>query len=71
MEALFERPEGEPAWNGPYVDGGLEGLTDPWGGTYSLDRGEGVRLVCFGADGEVGGLEADEDVVEVLERARR
>jgi general secretion pathway protein G len=64
LEALFERPPGAEAWNGPYVRK-REHLLDPWNRLYLYrypgDNGD-FDLWSLGADGIEGGDDEDADV---------
>lgn len=67
LDALLEEPPDmeEDKWDGPYVK--ASALLDPWNNRYEYVR-DGVEgqkeydLICFGADGEVGGDGDNEDI---------
>src|SRR5262249_34067407 len=65
LRALRERPEGEPAWNGPYVKQDIP--LDPWGHPYLYkypgDHNDEPDLVSLGADGQPGGEGNNADIV--------
>ena len=56
LQALVERPESEPKWNGPYLQKAPP--PDPWGSAY-LYRSPGekreVDITSYGNDGRPGG----------------
>ena len=56
LQALVERPESEPKWNGPYLQKAPP--PDPWGSAYTY-RSPGekreIDIVSYGNDGRPGG----------------
>jgi general secretion pathway protein G len=56
LKALITKPEGEPRWNGPYLQKSVP--ADPWGNAYQYkqpgEHGE-YDLWSFGKDGQAGG----------------
>ncbi len=64
LKALVERPEGAPAWDGPYLNR-ADGIIDPWGRPY-LYKQPGVHgkfdISSLGADGKDGGSGEDADL---------
>lgn len=64
LKALVERPEGAPAWDGPYLNR-ADGIIDPWGRPY-LYKQPGVHgkfdISSLGADGKEGGTGEDTDL---------
>jgi general secretion pathway protein G len=69
LAALLERPpsaEAAARWSGPYLDGGGDGLLDPWSAPYRYARpGPGGRpfaLTSYGADGAPGGAGENADL---------
>jgi len=64
LAALVQRSGNSPAWNGPYLKGGLV-PADPWGHPY-LYRAPGEHglydLVSLGSDGQEGGAGTAADV---------
>lgn len=68
LNALLVKPQDLPLgakWNGPYLSGNKI-TKDPWGKDYVyLSPGEHVKaydLYSLGADGQVGGEDADADI---------
>ncbi len=64
LKALLEAPAGITSWRGPYLKE-IEGLTDPWGRTYSykLDLETDIFTVStLGRDGVEGGKGEDADI---------
>lgn len=69
LEALRERPEGEPEplnWRGPYLRKAVP--DDPWGRPYVYRspgevNAQGYDLLSLGRDGREGGEGEDRDVV--------
>jgi general secretion pathway protein G len=63
LKALMERPQNEPAWNGPYLRKAVP--LDPWGRAY-LYRLPGTKgdydIVSYGRDGQPGGTGEDADI---------
>jgi len=63
LQALVERPAGEPKWSGPYLRKAVP--NDPWGNPYvyrNTDTGGGVEILSYGRDGRPGGTELDADI---------
>lgn len=63
LDALTTRPEGEPRWNGPYLQS--RAPADPWGNpyVYRLPGSAGdYDLFSFGKDGRPGGEGEDADL---------
>ncbi len=64
LKALLERPDGAPAWNGPYLRK-ADQLLDPWGRPFSYRHpGEhgAYDLYSLGADKTEGGSGEDADI---------
>ncbi len=63
LDALFDRPEGETKWQGPYLK--KKPPPDPWGNKYVYktpgEHGD-YDLLSYGRDGKPGGTAEDEDV---------
>jgi general secretion pathway protein G len=63
LNALTERPQSEPKWNGPYLQKAVP--LDPWGKPYQYkapgEHGE-FDLWSFGKDGQPGGTGEDADI---------
>ena len=63
LNALVQRPQNEPKWNGPYLK--KEVPLDPWGKPYLYtapgERGE-YDLVSLGKDGQPGGTAENADI---------
>ena len=63
LNALLERPQNEPKWNGPYLKKNVP--LDPWGKPYLYkapgERGE-YDLVSLGKDGQPGGTGENADI---------
>ena len=63
LDALFDRPEGEPRWQGPYLK--KKPPADPWGNKYLYkipgEHGD-YDLLSHGRDGKPGGSGEDEDI---------
>jgi general secretion pathway protein G len=63
LNALLERPQNEPKWNGPYLKKAVP--LDPWGKPY-LYRIPGQKsdfdLVSYGKDGVAGGNGENADI---------
>jgi general secretion pathway protein G len=63
LNALTQRPQNEPRWNGPYLQKAVP--LDPWGKVYQY-RSPGERgdfdLWSFGKDGQPGGSGENADV---------
>jgi general secretion pathway protein G len=64
LAALVQRPGSIPAWNGPYLKGGLV-PADPWGNPY-IYRAPGQHgtydLSSYGSDGQEGGTGTAADI---------
>jgi general secretion pathway protein G len=64
LAALVKRPGSSPAWNGPYLKGGLV-PADPWGNPY-VYRSPGEHgsydIISYAADGQEGGTGAAADI---------
>ena len=54
-----------PRWDGPYLP--KEVPLDPWGHPYVYivpgDNGAPYKIMSYGADGQPGGIDANEDIV--------
>jgi general secretion pathway protein G len=65
LTALVQSPGTIPAWNGPYLKGGVV-PNDPWGKPY-LYRSPGEHgsydIVSYGSDGQEGGTGTAADIV--------
>ena len=63
LNALMNRPEGDPKWNGPYLRDQVP--ADPWGNPYVF-RAPGANgdsdLFSYGKDGRPGGEGEDADL---------
>ena len=63
LNALVQRPQNEPKWNGPYLRKAVP--LDPWGKAY-LYRSPGERgdydIVSLGKDGQPGGSGESADI---------
>jgi general secretion pathway protein G len=63
LNALMQRPQNEPKWNGPYLQKAIP--LDPWGKPYQYkspgERGE-FDIWSFGKDGQPGGTGENADV---------
>jgi general secretion pathway protein G len=63
LNALIQRPQNEPKWNGPYLKKDVP--LDPWGKPYLYtapgERGE-YDLVSLGKDGQPGGTAENADI---------
>ena len=63
LNALLERPQNEPKWNGPYLKKSVP--LDPWGKPYLYkapgEKGE-YDLVSLGKDGQPGGTGENADI---------
>jgi len=63
LNALLERPQNEPKWNGPYLKKAVP--LDPWGKPYAY-RAPGEKgdfdLISFGKDGAPGGSGENADL---------
>lgn len=65
LQALREKPENAPNWQGPYTD--KEISLDPWKHPYIYrfpgEHGDDPDLICYGADGQPGGEGINADIV--------
>jgi general secretion pathway protein G len=65
LKALREKPEGVNGWQGPYLP--QEVPTDPWGRAYVYkypgEHGDEPDIISYGADGQPGGTDMNEDIV--------
>ena len=65
LTALVQSPGTIPAWNGPYLKGGVL-PNDPWGKTY-VYRSPGEHgpydIMSYGSDGQEGGTGTAADIV--------
>jgi general secretion pathway protein G len=65
MTALVQNPGSIPAWNGPYLKGGVL-PNDPWGKSY-VYRSPGEHgpydIMSYGSDGQEGGTGTAADIV--------
>lgn len=64
LKALWEKPENEPLWNGPYLSKQIP--KDPWGRDYAYKTpGEHgpYDLHSLGADGAQGGEGENQDII--------
>jgi general secretion pathway protein G len=65
LTALVQNPGSIPAWNGPYLKGGVV-PNDPWGKTY-VYRSPGEHgpydIMSYGSDGQEGGTGTAADIV--------
>jgi len=65
LNALRLRPEGVNGWQGPYMV--QEIPTDPWSRPYIYkypgDHGDEPDIISYGADGQPGGADMNEDIV--------
>jgi general secretion pathway protein G len=63
LNALIQRPQNEPKWNGPYLKKAVP--LDPWGKAYVYkapgEKGD-FDLVSFGKDGQPGGSGENVDI---------
>ncbi|MBU2971763.1 type II secretion system major pseudopilin GspG [Pseudoalteromonas sp. C2R02] len=59
------RKSDKPRWDGPYLPKDLP--LDPWGNPYVYtipgEDGNPYKIMSFGADGQPGGADANEDIV--------
>jgi general secretion pathway protein G len=68
LEALRAQPPGDPVprnWRGPYLRKAVP--LDPWGRPYAFvapgsSNQNGYELLCYGRDGQPGGLGEDADI---------
>lgn len=65
LKALREKPEGVNGWQGPYLPQDVP--TDPWGRAfvykYPGEHGDEPDIISYGADGQPGGSDMNEDIV--------
>jgi general secretion pathway protein G len=65
LKALREKPEGLNGWQGPYLP--QEVPTDPWNRPYVYkypgEHGDEPDIISYGADGQPGGTDMNEDIV--------
>jgi general secretion pathway protein G len=65
LTALVQNPGSIPAWNGPYLKGGVV-PNDPWGKAY-VYRSPGEHgpydIMSYGSDGQEGGTGTAADIV--------
>ena len=66
LQALVQKPDGAPSWNGPYLQTGAV-PNDPWGKPYlytaPIQSGQyAIRLL--GADGRESGSGNDADIAQ-------
>ena len=65
LNALRVKPEGVNGWQGPYLPQDLP--TDPWGRAYVYkypgEHGDEPDIISYGADGQPGGTDMNEDIV--------
>ena len=64
LNALIEKPQTAPGWNGPYLKERRIPL-DPWGHSYHYvfpDSHGGLQIYSLGADNAEGGTGEDADV---------
>tara|TARA_R110002167_G_scaffold366448_1_gene597405 strand:- start:27258 stop:27653 length:396 start_codon:yes stop_codon:yes gene_type:complete len=59
------RTSEKPRWDGPYLPKGVP--LDPWGNPYVYstpgEDGAPYKIMSYGADGQAGGVENNEDIV--------
>lgn len=69
LQALVTQPSGATGWNGPYLEGGREVPTDPWGNAFVYEvAGPGqVVIRSLGRDGQEGGDGEDADIVRTVQ----
>ncbi len=64
LVVLVQKPGNAPAWNGPYLKGGVV-PADPWGNAY-VYRAPGqhgaYEILSYGADGQEGGTGTASDI---------
>jgi len=64
LQALREKPQGLNNWQGPYLP--QEIPVDPWGHPYIYkypsEHGDEPEIVCYGADGQLGGTDINTDI---------
>ena len=65
LSALRVKPEGLNGWQGPYLPNDVP--TDPWGHAYVYkypgEHGDEPDILSYGADGQPGGTDMNEDIV--------
>ena len=65
LKALRDKPEGVNGWQGPYLP--QEVPTDPWNRPYVYkypgEHGDEPDIISYGADGQPGGVDMNEDIV--------
>lgn len=65
LKALREKPEGVNGWQGPYLPQDIP--TDPWNRPYVYkypgEHGDEPDIISYGADGQPGGTDMNEDIV--------
>jgi len=65
LQALRVKPPNVNQWNGPYLP--QEIPVDPWGRPflykYPGEHGDEPDIICYGADGQPGGVDASTDAV--------
>jgi general secretion pathway protein G len=65
LKALREKPEGVNSWQGPYLP--QEVPSDPWSRPYIYkypgEHGDEPDIMSYGADGQPGGTDMNEDIV--------
>ena len=65
LNALRTKPEGLNGWQGPYLPQELP--TDPWNRPYVYkypgEHGDEPDILSYGADGQPGGVDMNEDIV--------
>ena len=65
LKALRDKPEGVNGWQGPYLP--QEVPTDPWNRPYVYkypgEHGDEPDIISYGADGQPGGTDMNEDIV--------
>ena len=70
LQALWRRPAGLVAWDGPYLR--REVPMDPWGRPYIYrSTGSGYELSSLGADAKPGGTDDDADEIGAPQPAAR
>lgn len=63
LAALVTKPNGEPKWQGPYLQKAVP--MDPWGRAYlyrTISNGGDFELLSYGKDGQAGGDADNADV---------
>ena len=65
LQALRTRPQGVSQWQGPYLPADIP--TDPWNRPYIYkypgEHGDEPDITSYGADGQPGGADINEDIV--------